>query len=285
MHQQSEHQEHQISTSDPQSSTSRSTYQSFSIPQEPTGIPNDDLSFSEYFQDCSNGLPPIPPMDFFFESDTPTHDVSIELGGNNASKPQQGSEMYSEPANLDPSLETSALTKCGCVQSALLSLSSLYAVVRRNSAASLDSIFATARNGLFTCETLTLAKCSSCQPGFATTLLLLCVGILQQVHNAYELVGNPAKLSAEPVHGKKLALSIKIGEMEFVDTGNSSGIMQAILKMEKARAERVCVELEKMATDAQNGDLSGVRKEGMMVCDGLIGLLGVFRERFTTKET
>ena len=283
LNQQSPHQKHQRSISAPQGSTSRSTYPSSTVQQEPPGILNDDLSFSESFHYYSNSLPPITSMDLLFESETPAHDVNFETGGNEGSKQQQRSELCSKLAHLDPALKTSAFTNCGCVQSALSILSSLYGIVHGSSASSLDSILAVARNGLFTCETLTLARCSSCQSGSSSILLLLCVGILQQVHNAYELVGNPAKLSVEcgDRNGKKMAFSIKIGDMEIADIGHSPSIIHAILKMEKARAERVCVELEKMATDAQHGDLPGVGKEETMVRDGLIGLLGVIRGQFT----
>lgn len=113
------------------------------------------------------------------------------------------------------------------------------------------------------------------------------MAILQHVYSAYELLGHPSKPSTEGSDGigKKMAFSIKMGDIEFADIGHNPSIMRVILKMEKARAESVCVELEKMITGAPSRDAPGAGKDDKMVREGLIGLLGIYRERFTTEGT
>ncbi|KAA8576938.1 hypothetical protein EYC84_006971 [Monilinia fructicola] len=106
-------------------------------------------------------------------------------------------------------------------------------------------------------------------------------------YNAYELLAiPPTQLFTGAVDGidKKMALSIKIGDMEFTDIGHSPSIMKAILKMEKAKAERICVELEKMAASISPcGNFSGAGKDETMVQESLIRLIEVFRGRFITE--
>ncbi|KAM3064757.1 hypothetical protein ACMFMG_012070 [Clarireedia jacksonii] len=289
LHPQTLHRKHQRSTSDPQNSNSRSTCQPPAVMHESTDIPDDNISFHEASQFYSNSPLSIPILDSFFENDNFIHNINYKIDRFEATEQSHGNDLPSKPKNLDPLLEKSVSGSCSCLQSALFSLFSLHSIVRSNFASSLDSIFAATRNGLLVCETLTLAQCSSCQPGLTSTLLIICVAILQQVHNAYELLSNPTELSidSEGDTDKKVALSIKIGEMEFTDVGNSPSIMKAILKIEKARAEKICKELlETTTSNNQSKCVSRVAgKEEEMIQDSMIGLLEGFRGRFKSEVT
>ncbi|TEY71797.1 hypothetical protein BOTCAL_0086g00150 [Botryotinia calthae] len=269
MQPQSKYQKHYRSVSAPEIPTS---CQPISALHEPTHVIDErDISFHESSHYYSDSLLSLPPLDIFFDNENPVHDIDFNIGGDKSHEQSHGNEVPAKKNNLDHLLVDRISGGCNCLQSALLSLSSLHAVVCSNNHSSLDGIFAAARNGLFICETLTLAQCSSCELSSTSTLLMLCVAILQQVHNAYELLANPAGLSTEGLHAsdKKMTLSIKIGDMEFTDIGHNPSILNAILKTEKAKAERICVELEKMVTNAQSRDPAGVGKEETMVRDGL----------------
>ncbi|TGO45492.1 hypothetical protein BCON_0387g00010 [Botryotinia convoluta] len=260
--------------------------QPISALHEPTHVIDEyDISFHESSHYYSDSLLSLPPLDIFFDNENPPHDINFNIAGDESHEQLHGSEVPSKENNLDPILADRISGGCNCLQSALLSLSNLHAVVCGNLKSSLDGIFAAARNGLFICETLTLAQCSSCELSSTSTLLMLCVAILQQVYNAYELLANSAGLSMEGLNGadKKMTLSIKIGDMEFTDIGHNPSILNAILKTEKAKAERICVELEKTVTNAQCRDPAGVGKEETMVCDGLVSLIEIFRGRFITE--
>ncbi|KAF7888644.1 uncharacterized protein EAF02_003185 [Botrytis sinoallii] len=280
---QSRYQKQNRSVSAPEIPTS---CQPISALHEPTHVIDEcDISFHESSQYYSDSLLSMPSLDIFFDNENPPHDINFNIGGDESHEQSRGSEVPSKENNLDPIFAERIPGGCNCLQSALLSLSNLHAVVCGNLNSSLDGIFAAARNGLFICETLTLAQCSSCELSSTSTLLMLCVAILQQVYNAYELLANPAGLSTEGLNGpdKKMTLSIKIGDMEFTDIGHNSSILNAILKTEKAKAERICVELEKTVTNAQCRDSVGVGKEETMVREGLVSLIEIFRGRFITE--
>lgn len=280
---QSRHQKHNRSVSAPEIPTS---CQPISALHEPTHVIDEcDISFHESSHYYSDSLLSMPPLDIFFDNENPPHDINFNIGGDQSHEQSHGNELPSKENKLDPMLADTISGGCNCLQSALLSLSNLHAVVCGSFNSSLDGIFAAARNGLFICETLTLAQCSSCELSSTSTLLMLCVAILQQVYNAYELLANPAGLSTEGLSGtdKKMTLSIKIGDMEFTDIGHNPSILNAILKTEKAKAERICVELEKTVTNAQCRDSAGVGKEETMVREGLVSLIEIFRGRFITE--
>ncbi|KAK6612164.1 C6 finger domain-containing protein [Botrytis cinerea] len=260
MQPQSKQQKHYRSVSAPEIPSS---CQPISALHEPTHVIDEcDISFHESSHYYSDSLLSMPPLDIFFDNENPAHDINFNIGGDESHEQSHGDEVPAKQNNLDHILVDRISGGCNCLQSALLSLSNLHAVVCGNNHSSLDGIFAAARNGLFICETLTLAQCSSCELSSTSTLLMLCVAILQQVYNAYELLANPAGLSTEGLHAadKKMTLSIKIGDMEFTDIGHNPSILNAILKTEKAKAERICVELEKTVTNAQSRDATGVGK-------------------------
>ncbi|KAF7953948.1 uncharacterized protein EAE97_001346 [Botrytis byssoidea] len=280
---QSRYQKHNRSVSAPEIPTS---CQPISALHEPAHVIDEcDISFHESSHYYSDSILSMPPLDIFFDSENPPHDINFNIGGDENHEQSHGVEVPSKENNLDPTLADGLSGGCNCLQSALLSLSNLHAVVCGSLNSSLDGIFAAARNGLLICETLTLAQCSSCELSSTSTLLMLCVAILQQVYNAYELLANPAGLSTEGLNGadKKVTLSIKIGEMEFTDIGHNPSILNSILKTEKAKAERICVELEKTVTNAQCRDSAGVGKEETMVREGLVSLIEIFRGRFITE--
>ncbi|TGO55464.1 hypothetical protein BOTNAR_0244g00020 [Botryotinia narcissicola] len=280
---QSRYQKHNRSVSAPEIPTS---CQPISALHEPTHVIDDfDISFHESSHYYIDIILSMPPLDIFFDNENPPHDINFNIGGDESHEQSHGVEVPSKGNNLDPMLADRISGGCNCLQSALLSLSNLHAVVCGSLDSSLDGIFAAARNGLFICETLTLAQCSSCELSSTSTLLMLCVAILQQVYNAYELLANPAGLSTEGLNvaDKKVTLSIKIGDMEFTDIGHNPSILNAILKTEKAKAERICVELEKTVTNAQCRDSAGVGKEETMVREGLVSLIEIFRGRFITE--
>ncbi|TGO84958.1 hypothetical protein BPOR_0446g00010 [Botrytis porri] len=281
---QSRYQKHHRLVSAPEIPTS---CQPISALREPTHVIDEcDISFHESSHYYSDSLLSMPPLDIFFGNENPPHDINFDIGGDESHEQSHGSEVPSNNENnFDPILADRISGGCNCLQSALLSLSNLHAVVCGNLNSSLDGIFAAARNGLFICETLNLAQCSSCELSSTSTLLMLCVAILQQVYNAYELLANPTGLSTKDLNGadKKMTLSIKIGAMEFTDIGHNPSILNAVLKTEKAKAERICVELEKTVTNAQCRDPAGVGKEETMVRDGLVSLIEIFRGRFITE--
>ncbi|KAM0305875.1 hypothetical protein ACHAO8_011105 [Botrytis cinerea] len=283
MQPQSKQQKHYRSVSAPEIPSS---CQPISALHEPTHVIDEcDISFHESSHYYSDSLLSMPPLDIFFDNENPAHDINFNIGGDESHEQSHGDEVPAKQNNLDHILVDRISGGCNCLQSALLSLSNLHAVVCGNNHSSLDGIFAAARNGLFICETLTLAQCSSCELSSTSTLLMLCVAILQQVYNAYELLANPDGLSTEGLHAadKKMTLSIKIGDMEFTDIGHNPSILNAILKTEKAKAERICVELEKTVTNAQSRDATGAGKEETMVRDGLVSLIEIFRGRFITE--
>ncbi|THV51150.1 hypothetical protein BGAL_0121g00140 [Botrytis galanthina] len=250
---QSRHQKHNRPVSAPEIPTS---CQPISALQEPTHVIDEcDISFHESSHYYSDSLLSMPPLDIFFDNENPPHDINFNIGGDESHEQSHGNELPSKENKLDPMLADTISGGCNCLQSALLSLSNLHAV------------------------------CSSCELSSTSTLLMLCVAILQQVYNAYELLANPAGLSTEGLSGtdKKMTLSIKIGDMEFTDIGHNPSILNAILKTEKAKAERICVELEKTVTNAQCRDSAGVGKEETMVREGLVSLIEIFRGRFITE--
>lgn len=281
---QSLHQTHQGSLPAPDSSHS---HEIFTVPHEQTHIMDEcDISLSDSSHCYTDILLSIPPLDSFFNSDPSPHNIEFNMGENEMLCHSHSSDATAKHNNTVSILEDTSFSSCGCLQSVLLSLSNLHAVVGNSLISSSDSIFAAARNGLFICESLTMTQCS-CQSSSLSTLLMLCVAILQQVYNAYELLAiPPTQLFTGAVDGidKKMALSIKIGDMEFTDIGHSPSIMKAILKMEKAKAERICVELEKMAASISPcGNFSGAGKDETMVQESLIRLIEVFRGRFITE--
>ncbi|QSZ35107.1 hypothetical protein DSL72_007971 [Monilinia vaccinii-corymbosi] len=281
---QSLHESHQGSIPTPESLLS---HEVFKLPQEQTHVMDEgDMSFSDPSHCYTDILLSIPPLDSFFGNDDPPHNVEFGMGDHEVLERSHGSEAPIQLSNTVPFFENTSLNTCGCLQSVLLSLLNLHAVVDNHSISSFDSIFAAARNGLFTCESLTLTRCA-CHPSSTPTLLMLCVAILQQVYNAYELLANPPhEFFTGTVDGdnKKITLSIKMGDVEFTDIGNSPSIMKAILRMEKFKAERICVELEKMATSSsQFGNFTGTGKHEVMVQDSLVRLIEASRVRFVSE--
>ncbi|TVY18716.1 hypothetical protein LARI1_G002855 [Lachnellula arida] len=274
-----------------QTSALESEYQASLALHEQANTTGDSLPVYDSFHYYSDRLLPdlsSQTSDFLFESDSEALDANFAFDNNETAIQQQGSELSSKSVPLEPAFKHSAPTTCGCLQSTTLTLSTLHNIVLSNSTSSYDSILAAARSGLSECRRLASAECNFCQPSSTSSLIVMCVAILQHVYRLYELLDHTSRVAADTSDKmeNKIALSIKFGDMEFADIGHDPSIIRVILKMEKMRAQAVCVELEKMvAVDSSGeGEVHGAGKDDKMIRDGLITLLGIYRERFAAED-
>lgn len=271
----------------PQSSALESEYQTSLLLHKQANITGDTLPFYDSFQDYGERLLPdlsSQTSDFLFESDSEALDVNFAFDDNETSIQHGRNGLSSKPVPLETAFKSSSSNTCGCLQSPSTTLLTLHDIILSNlSSSSYDSILSAARSGLSECKRLASAKCNSCQPSSTSSLTMLCVAILQHVYRLYEFLEHPSEFATDKSDktANKIPFSIKFGDMEFADVGHDSSIMRVILKMEKARAQTVCVELEKMV----GGDTAhGAGKDDKMVRDGLVTLLRIYRGRFATED-
>ncbi|KAH6696636.1 hypothetical protein BKA61DRAFT_710288 [Leptodontidium sp. MPI-SDFR-AT-0119] len=271
----------------PQSSALESEYQTSLLLHKQANITGDTLPFYDSFQDYGERLLPdlsSQTSDFLFESDSEALDVNFAFDDNETSVQHGRNGLSSKPVPLETAFKSSSSNTCGCLQSPSTTLLTLHDIILSNlSSSSYDSILSAARSGLSECKRLASAKCNSCQPSSTSSLTMLCVAILQHVYRLYEFLEHPSEFATDKSDktANKIPFSIKFGDMEFADVGHDSSIMRVILKMEKARAQTVCVELEKMV----GGDTAhGAGKDDKMVRDGLVTLLHIYRGRFATED-